>query len=139
MNLIDKFSAVLAVILLITISYFSMTEKVVETETIVHVPYETVVTDTLTITQVDTLWQFRSWREDIVETENSIIISKDFLFHIAEDNPIANAIRDELPFGDVFNFWREKLGNCGLFEWKEQAYITLYKEENIIDCDVTQY
>ena len=41
-----------------------------------------------------------------------------------------------LQFGDVFNFWREKMGTCGMFEWNENLYLTLYKEESLIDCDI---
>ena len=61
-------------------------------------------------------------------------MSKNYLFHIAEDNIIGNQIRDVLPFGDVFNYWRDQLGQCGVFEWQGKLYITLYKEENIDVC-----
>ena len=133
---IDKFRAVLAVILLISIAYLSITEKIVETETLVYEPYEVIVTDTLTVSEIDTLWKFHTWQDDILENEDSLIVSMSFLFHIADDNHIANTIRDALPFGDVFNFWRDKIGPCGMFEWNENLYLTLYKEESITDCEV---
>jgi hypothetical protein len=76
---IDKFSAVLAVILLISIAYLSITEKIVETETLVYEPYEVIVTDTLTVSEIDTLWKFHTWQDDILGNEDSLIVSMSFL------------------------------------------------------------
>ena len=52
----------------------------------VLVPYETTVTDTLTVTQVDTLWKFHTWEDDIIRNEDNLIVSMSFLLHIADDN-----------------------------------------------------
>ena len=136
MNNLDKFGGILAVVLLIAIAYMSMTERVIETETVVYEPYEMLRVDTLTVTETDTLWKFHTWKDDIIQNEDNLIVSMSFLFHIAEDNAVANQIRDALPFGDVFNFWREHMGACGMFEWNENLYLTLYKEENLIDCEI---
>ena len=131
---IDKFSAVLAVILLSTLAYMSMSSQTFIEK--VLVPYETTVTDTLTVTQVDTLWKFHTWEDDIIRNEDNLIVSMSFLLHIADDNEIANQIRNALPFGEVFNYWREEIGPCGLFMWNENLYLTLFKEESITDCEV---
>ena len=56
--------------------------------------------------------------------------------NLSKDTVLNNKIRDALPFGDVFNFWREQMGACGMFEWNENLYLTLYKEENLIDCEI---
>ena len=136
MNNLDKFGGILAVVLLIAIAYMSMTERVIETETVVYEPYEMLRVDTLTVTETDTLWKFHTWKDDIIQNEDNLIVSMSFLLHIADDNIIANQIRDALPFGEVFNFWRDKIGACGMFEWNENLYLTLYKEESITDCEV---
>ena len=136
MNNLDKFGGILAVVLLIAIAYMSMTERVIETETVVYEPYEMLRVDTLTVTETDTLWKFNTWKDDIIQNEDNLIVSMSFLLHIADDNIIANQIRDALPFGEVFNFWRDKIGACGMFEWNENLYLTLYKEESITDCEV---
>ena len=61
-------------------------------------------------------------------------MNKRYLFNLAEDNVLGNQIRDIMPFGEVFNYWREELGQCGIFDYKGQTYITLYKEEDINIC-----
>jgi hypothetical protein len=140
MTKLDKFGGVLAVVLLVAIAYLSMTTKtVVETEVIIE-EHETIVTDTLTITQVDTLWKFHTWEDDIIKNkvDNSVILTKSFLFHMAQDNVVAGNIRDALSFGSVFNFWREELGQCGVFQWNNSLYMTLYKEERVEVCDVNK-
>ena len=135
MKSLDKFGAVLAVTLLMSIAYLSMS-TVIE-EVVIYQPYENIIheTDTLTVTKVDTVWKFHTWKDDVIENEDNLIVSMSFLFHIADDNNIANEIRDALPFGEVFNFWRYKIGPCGIFEWNENLYITLYREEKLTDCE----
>jgi hypothetical protein len=135
MKSLDKFGAVLAVTLLMSIAYLSMS-TVIE-EVVIYQPYENIIheTDTLTVTKVDTVWKFHTWKDDVIENEDNLIVSMSFLFHIADDNNIANEIRDALPFGEVFNFWRDKIGPCGIFEWNENLYITLYREEKLTDCE----
>ena len=64
------------------------------------------------------------------------MFNKQYLFHLADDNVLNNAIRNALPFGAVFNWWRSELGSCGVFDWNGQAYVTLYKEESLSLCDV---
>ena len=71
-----------------------------------------------------------------IENEDNLIVSMSFLLNIADDNEVANQIRNELPFGDVFNYWREELGACGMFQWNDDLYLTLNKEESITDCEV---
>ena len=134
-GIIDKFSAVMAVILLVSIAYLSMSTKTEIVKEIVIDTYETVINDTLTVTKVDTVWKYHTWKDDILGNEDSLIVSMSFLLHIADDNIIANQIRDALPFGEVFNFWRDKIGACGMFEWNENLYLTLYKEESITDWE----
>ena len=134
MDSLDKFGAVLAVALLSTLAYMSMSSQTFIEK--VLVPYETTVTDTLTVTQVDTLWKFHTWEDDIIRNEDNLIVSMSFLLHIADDNEIANQIRNALPFGEVFNYWREEIGPSGLFMWNENLYLTLFKEESITDCEV---
>ena len=136
MNSLDKFGAVLAVVLLVTIAYLSMSTKTEIVKEIVIDTYETVINDTLTVTKVDTLWKYHTWNDDIIQNEDNLIVSMSFLLHIADDNEIANQIRNQLAFGEVFNFWRDKLGACGMFMWNENLYLTLYKEESITDCEV---
>ena len=41
---------------------------------------------------------------------------------------------NHLPFDETFKWWRTQLGPCGLFEWNDDLYITLYTEENFGDC-----
>ena len=136
MSIKEKFSGILAVILLVSIAYLSMTTKTEIVKEIVIDTYETVINDTLTVTRVDTLWKYHTWKDDILGNEDSLIVSMSFLLHIADDNIIANQIRNALPFGEVFNYWRENLGACGMFQWNENLYLTLYKEESITDCEV---
>ena len=61
-------------------------------------------------------------------------MNKRYLFHLAEDTMLGNKIRDIMPFGEVFNYWRDELGQCGVFDWKGKTYITLYKEEDLQIC-----
>ena len=132
----EKFSGILAVVLLVTIAYFSMTTKTEVVKEVVIDTYEVVVNDTITVTYVDTLWKYHTWEDDIIKNEDNLIVSMSFLFSIADDNEVANQIRNNLPFGDVFNYWREELGACGMFQWNDDLYLTLYKEESITDCEV---
>ena len=125
----DVFYCILAVLLLITIAYFSMSERVIVEE---HVrteieEHEVIVYETV----IDTVWQFKDYRTSFLDNEHEMLVSKNFLFAIARDNAVGNSIRDVLPFNDVFNWWREKLGPCGIFEWNNEFYTTLYKEEDV--------
>ena len=133
MTIKEIISGVLAVVLLSTISYFSMTTltKIVKEEVTVieEIEVERVVT------QVDTVWQYKDYREDIILNEDEMLINRNYLFNMAEDDMIGDQIRDVLPFGDVFNWWREQLGPCGMFEWNDNTYITLYKEEPVDTCE----
>ena len=99
MRAIDIFSGVLAVILLTTIAYFSITTftKVVKEEVVVIEEREVEIERI--VTKVDTVWQYKDYRDDIILNEYEMLVSKNFLFHMAEDNVIANQIRDALPFG----------------------------------------
>ena len=64
-----------------------------------------------------------------------MLINRNYLFNMAEDDMIGDQIRDVLPFGEVFNWWREQLGPCGMFEWNDNTYITLFKEEPVDTCE----
>ena len=135
MKISDVISGVLSVILLSTISYFSVTTftEIIKEEVIVYEPMEIEVEKI--ITKVDTVWQYKDYRNDIILNENEMLINKNFLFNMAEDNAIGNQIRDALPFGEVFNWWRDQLGACGIFEWNDSLYITLYREESVNTCE----
>ena len=135
MKIADVISGVLAVILLSTISYFSVTTftEIIKEEVIVYEPMEIEVEKI--ITKVDTVWQYKDYRNDIILNENEMLINKNFLFNMAEDNVLGNQIRDALPFGEVFNWWRDQLGACGIFEWNDSLYITLYREESVNTCE----
>ena len=133
----DIFYVTSAMILLVSIAYFSVKVDVIEkVSTIVKWEEPIVITDTVTVveTEIDTIFEYKSYRDDIALNGQSIIMNKRYLFHLSEDTMIGNQIRDALPFGEVFNWWRDKLGPCGLFEWNNAMYITLYKEENWEDC-----
>ena len=130
----DMFYSISAVVLLISIAYFSIKTDVVESvTTIVEYGEPIVITDTIKVveTKLDTIFEFKSYRDDIAMNGQSIIMNKRYLFNLAEDNVLGNQIRDIMPFGEVFNYWREELGQCGIFDYKGQTYITLYKEEDI--------
>ena len=130
----DIFYSVTAVVFLSTIAYFSvLTETIVEIEKEMH---EVFVdrTDTLYVTNTDTVYKYKDYRNDILINDGEILFNKQYLFHLAEDTPIPNTIRNALPFGDVFNYWRDILGPCGMFDWNGSLYLTLYKEESIDDC-----
>jgi hypothetical protein len=133
MKTIEIIGGVLAVVLLTTISYFSVITftEIIKEEVIV---YESVEIETI-ITKVDTVWQYKDYREDIILNDYEMLVSKNFIFNIAKDNTIGNQIRDALPFGEVFNWWRIQLGPCGIFEWNDEAYITLFKEESVNICE----
>ena len=133
----DIFYSTSAVILLISIAYFSVKVDVIEkVSTIVKWEEPIVITDTVTVveTEIDTIFEYKSYRDDIALNGQSIIMNKRYLFHLAEDTMLGNKIRDIMPFGDVFNYWRDELGQCGVFDWKGQTYITLYKEEDLQIC-----
>tara|TARA_Y100000004_G_scaffold157377_1_gene183055 strand:+ start:290 stop:709 length:420 start_codon:yes stop_codon:yes gene_type:complete len=133
----DMFYSISAVVLLISIAYFSIKTDVIESvTTIVEYGEPIVITDTVKVveTKLDTIFEFKSYRDDIAMNGQSIIMNKRYLFNLAEDNILGNQIRDIMPFGEVFNYWREELGQCGIFDYKGQTYITLYKEEDINIC-----
>ena len=133
----DMFYSISAVVLLISIAYFSIKTDVVESvTTVVEYGEPIVITDTIKVveTKLDTIFEFKSYRDDIAMNGQSIIMNKRYLFHLAEDNIIGNQIRDIMPFGEVFNYWHDELGQCGVFDYKGQTYITLYKEEDINIC-----
>ena len=133
----DYFYVTSAMILLISIAYFSIKVDVIEkVSTIVKWEEPIVITDTVTVveTEIDTIFEYKSYRDDILLNGQSIIMNKRYLFHLAEDTMLGNKVRDIMPFGDVFNYWRDKLGQCGVFDWKGQTYITLYKEEDLQIC-----
>ena len=137
MNKQDMFYSISAVVLLISIAYFSIKTDVVESvTTVVEYAEPIVITDTVKVveTKLDTIFEFKSYRDDIAMNGQSIIMNKRYLFNLAEDNILGNQIRDIMPFGEVFNYWRDELGQCGIFDYKGQTYITLYKEEDINIC-----
>ena len=135
MTIKEIISGVLAVVLLSTISYFSMTTltKIIKEEVVVIEEHEVEVERI--VTKVDTIWQYKDYRDDIVLNENEMLINRNFIFNMADDNHIGNQIRNALPFGEVFNWWREQLGPCGMFEWNDSTYITLFKEESVDICE----
>ena len=133
----DYFYVTSAMILLISIAYFSIQTEVVEkVSTVIKYEEPIIIKDTIKVveTKLDTIFEFKSYRDDIAMNGQSIIMNKRYLFNLAEDSIIGNQIRDIMPFGEVFNFWREELGQCGIFDYKGQTYITLYKEEDINIC-----
>ena len=133
----DYFYVTSAMILLISIAYFSVQTDVIEkVSTVVKWEEPIVITDTVTVveTEIDTIFEYKSYRDDIALNGQSIIMNKRYLFHLAEDTMLGNKIRDIMPFGEVFNYWRDELGQCGVFDWNGQTYITLYKEEDIKIC-----
>ena len=135
MKIADVISGVLAVILLSTISYFSVitfTEIIKEEVVIIE---EREIEVEKIVTKVDTVWQYKDYRSEIALNDYEVLVNKNFLFHMAEDNIIGNEIRNALPFGEVFNWWRDQLGPCGVFKWNDAMYITLYKEESVNTCE----
>jgi len=133
----DIFYVTSAMILLVSIAYFSVKVDVIEkVSTIVKWEEPIVITDTVTVveTEIDTIFEYKSYRDDIALNGQSIIMNKRYLFHLAEDTMLGNKIRDIMPFGEVFNYWRDELGQCGVFDWKGKTYITLYKEEDLQIC-----
>ena len=133
----DIFYSLTAVFLIISIAYLSIQTEVIEKiSTVVKWEEPLIIIDTVKVieTEIDTIFEYKSYRDDILMNGQSIIMNKRYLFHLSEDTMIGNQIRDALPFGEVFNWWRDKLGPCGLFEWNNAMYITLYKEENWEDC-----
>ena len=120
----DMFYSISAVVLLISIAYFSIKTDVVESvTTIVEYGEPIVITDTIKVveTKLDTIFEFKSYRDDIAMNGQSIIMNKRYLFNLAEDSIIGNQIRDIMPFGEVFNYWRDELGQCGIFDYKGQT------------------
>ena len=133
----DIFYVTSAMILLISIAYFSVQTDVIEkVSTVVKWEEPIVITDTVTVveTEIDTIFEYKSYRDDIAMNGQSIIMNKRYLFHLSEDTMLGNKIRDIMPFGEVFNYWRDELGQCGVFDWNGQTYITLYKEEDLQIC-----
>ena len=132
----DHLSAVLAILLVGFISYNSISERVRIQREIIEKPVERIVytTDTLTVTQTDTIFQFYGYDDEIIFDGNDVAINKRFLFHLADDTALGNQIRDALPFDEVFRWWREQLGPCGVFEWRDSLYITTFKTEPQDTC-----
>ena len=133
----DMFYATSAVILLISMAYFSVQTEVIEKiSTVVKWDDSVVIIDTVTVveTEIDTIFEYKTYKDDIVMNGESMIMSKKYLFHLSEDTMIGNQIRNVMPFGEVFNYWRDILGPCGVFDWKGDTYITLYKEEELQLC-----
>jgi hypothetical protein len=133
----DMFYATSAVILLISMAYFSVQTEVIEKiSTVVKWEDSVVIIDTVTVveTEIDTIFEYKTYKDDIVMNGESMIMSKKYLFHLSEDTMIGNQIRNVMPFGEVFNYWRDILGPCGVFDWKGDTYITLYKEEELQLC-----
>ena len=131
------FYATSAVILLISMAYFSVQTEVIEKiSTVVKWEDSVVIIDTVTVveTEIDTIFEYKTYKDDIVMNGESMIMSKKYLFYLSEDTMIGNQIRDVMPFGEVFNYWRDILGPCGVFDWKGDTYITLYKEEELQLC-----
>ena len=133
----DMFYATSAIILLISMAYFSVQTEVIEKiSTVVKWEDSVVIIDTVTVveTEIDTIFEYKTYKDDIVMNGESMIMSKKYLFHLSEDTMIGNQIRNVMPFGEVFNYWRDILGPCGVFDWKGDTYITLYKEEELQLC-----
>ena len=133
----DYFYATSAIILLISMAYFSVQTEIIEKiSTVVKWEEAVVIIDTVEVveTEIDTIFEYKTYRDDIVMNGESIIMNKRYLFHLSEDTMIGNQIRDIMPFGEVFNYWRDELGPCGVFDWKGDTYITLYKEEELQLC-----
>ena len=132
----DHLSAVLAVLLVGFISYNSISERIRVQREIIEKPVERIVytTDTLTVTQTDTIFQFYGYEDEIIFNGSDVAINKRFLFHLADDTALGNQIRDALPFDEVFRWLRSKLGPCGVFEWRDSLYITTFKTEPADTC-----
>ena len=132
----DHLSAVLAVLLVGFISYNSISERIRVQKEIIEKPVERIVytTDTLTVTQTDTIFQFYGYDDEIIFNGNDVAINKRFLFHLADDTALGNQIRDALPFDEVFRWWRDQLGPCGVFEWRDSLYLTTFKTEPADTC-----
>ena len=132
----DYLSAVLAVALIGFISYNSISERIRVQREIIEKPIERIVytKDTVTVSQIDTVFQFYGYKDTITLDGSDIAINKRFLFHLADDTALGNQIRDALPFDEVFRWWREQLGPCGIFEWRDSLYITTFKTEPQDTC-----
>lgn len=132
----DYLSAVLAVTLIGFISYNSISERVRIQREIIEKPVERIVytKDTITVSQVDTIFQFYGYKDTITLDGSDVAINERYLFHLADDNAIGNQIRDALPFEEVFKWWRGQLGPCGVFEWRDSLYITTFKTEPQDTC-----
>ena len=72
MTIKEIISGVLAVVLLSTISYFSMTTltKIIKEEVVVIEEHEVEVERI--VTKVDTIWQYKDYRDDIVLNKNEV-------------------------------------------------------------------
>ena len=132
----DYLSAVLAVALIGFISYNSISERVRIQREIIEKPVERIVytKDTVTVTQIDTIFQYLGYKDTITLNGDDVVVNERYLFHLAKDNALGNQIRDALPFEDVFGWWREQLGPCGIFEWRDSLYITTFKTEPQDTC-----
>ena len=132
----ETISAILAVTLIGFISYNSISERVRIQREIIEKPVERIVytKDTVTVSQIDTVFQFYGYKDTITLDGSDIAINKRFLFHLADDTALGNQIRDALPFDEVFRWWRNELGPCGVFEWRDSLYITTFKTEPQDTC-----
>ena len=132
----ETISAVLAVALIGFISYNSISERVRIQREIIEKPVERIVytKDTITVTQIDTIFHYLGYKDTITLNGDDVVVNERYLFHLAKDNALGNQIRDALPFEDVFGWWREQLGPCGIFEWRDSLYITTFKTEPQDTC-----
>ena len=132
----DHLSAVLAVLLIGFISYNSISERIRVQREIIEKPVERIVytKDTVTVSQIDTVFQYYGYKDTITLDGSDVAINRRFLFHLADDTALGNQIRDALPFDEVFRWWREQLGPCGVFEWRDSLYITTFKTEPQDTC-----
>lgn len=132
----EHLSAVLAVLLIGFISYNSISERVRIQREIIEKPVLKTIhtTDTLYVTEVDTIFEFYGYNDTITLNGSDVAINKRFLFHLADDTALGNQIRDALPFDEVFRWWRSELGPCGIFEWRDSLYITTFETEPQDTC-----
>lgn len=139
MNNKERFYAVVSVVFVATIAYFSMATKTIEKDNYVYETKEVPVylTDTLTVTTVDTVFKYHNPDVDMLELDKLDVDKKRILLTKSQPDEFADLIRNDLPFDAVFEFWRDELGACGVFKWRGELYLTLYKEESIEACDVT--
>ena len=99
----DYFYVTSAMILLISIAYFSIQTEVVEkVSTVIKYEEPIIIKDTIKVveTKLDTIFEFKSYRDDIAMNGQSIIMNKRYLFNLAEDYVLGNKIRDIMSKGE---------------------------------------